>query len=141
MEEVLSDSLASRRFSMFVLGLFAAAALVLAAVGLYGVLSFSVAQRSNEIAIRIALGARVSGVVGRVVREGFWLAAIGLAIGTCGAIALTRLMASMVYGVSTTDPLTFAVGILLVTAVALAASWVPALRAGRADPMEVLRGE
>jgi putative ABC transport system permease protein len=141
MEEVLSDSLASRRFSMLVLGVFAAAALVLAAVGLYGVLSFSVAQRSNEIAIRMALGAQATDVVGRVVKQGFWLAALGLAIGTCGAIGLTRLMANMVYGVSATDPLTFAAGILLIIAVALAASWVPAARAGRADPMEVLRGE
>jgi putative ABC transport system permease protein len=141
MEEVLSDSLASRRFSMLVLGVFAAAALVLAAVGLYGVLSFSVAQRSNEIAIRMALGAQVSEVVGRVVKEGFWLAAIGLVIGTCGAVALTRLMANMVHGVSARDPMTFVAGILLVTAVALAASWIPALRAGRADPMEVLRRE
>jgi len=141
MERVLSDSLASRRFSMLVLAVFAAAALILAAVGLYGVLSFSVAQRSNEIAIRMALGAQANDVVGRVIKDGFWLAAIGLAIGVCGAIALTRLMASMVHGVSTTDPLTFAAGILLVTAVALAASWVPAVRAGRADPMEVLRRE
>jgi len=141
MEQVLSDSLGSRRFSMLVLGVFAAAALLLAAVGLYGVLSFSVAQRSGEIAIRMALGARVSEVIGRVIKDGFWLAVIGLAIGTGGAIALTRLMANMVYGVSTTDPLTFVAGILLVTAVALAASWFPAMRAGRADPMEVLRGE
>ncbi len=141
MDEVLSDSLASRRFSMLVLAVFAAAALLLAAVGLYGVLSFSVAQRSNEIAIRMALGAQVSEVIGRVIKDGFALAAIGLAIGTGGAIALTRLMANMVYGVSARDPLTFAAGILLVTAVALAASWIPALRAGRADPMEVLRRE
>jgi putative ABC transport system permease protein len=90
---------------------------------------------------RIALGAQATDVVGRVVKEAFWLAALGLAIGTCGAIGMTRLMANMVYGVSATDPLTFAAGILLVIAVALAASWVPAARAGRADPMEVLRGE
>lgn len=141
MERVLSDSLGSRRFSMLVLGVFAAAALLLAAVGLYGVLSFSVAQRSGEIAIRMALGAQVSEVIGRVIKDGFWLAAIGSVIGACGAIALTRLMANMVYGVSVRDPMTFAVGILLVTAVALAASWIPALRAGRADPMEVLRRE
>ncbi len=141
MERVLSDSLGSRRFSMLVLGVFAAAALLLAAVGLYGVLSFSVAQRSNEIAIRMALGAQVSEVIGRVIKDGFSLAAIGLVIGTGGAIALTRLMANMVYGVSARDPLTFVSGILLVTAVALAASWIPALRAGRADPMEVLRRE
>ncbi|HSG82154.1 MAG TPA: ABC transporter permease [Gemmatimonadota bacterium] len=141
MEQVLSDSLGSRRFSMYVLGFFALAALILAAVGLYGVLSSSVAQRSNEIAIRMAVGAQVSEVISRVIKQGLWLAAIGSAIGIGGAIVLTRLMANMIYGVSTIDPLTFAAGIALVSVVALAASWVPALRAARADPMEVLRGE
>jgi putative ABC transport system permease protein len=141
MERVLSDSLGSRRFSMYVLGVFAVTALVLAAVGLFGVLSFSVSQRSKEIAIRMALGAQVSGVIARVVREGLGLAAIGLLIGTLGAVALTRYMASMVYGVGTADPKTFVAGIALFALVALVASWIPALRAARADPMNVLKAE
>jgi putative ABC transport system permease protein len=141
MEQVLFESLGSQRFNLFLLGAFAVAAIVLAAVGLYGVLSFSVTQRSNEIGIRMALGARAGGVVGNVVRQGFWLALLGLAIGTAAAIGLTRLMASMIHGVSATDPLTFIAGIVLLTAIALVASWVPALRAARVSPMEVLRVE
>lgn len=141
MERVLSDSLGSRRFSMYVLGVFAVTALVLAAVGLFGVLTFSVSQRSKEIAIRMALGARAGGVIARVVGEGLGLAAIGLLIGTLGAVALTRYMASMVYGVSTADPKTFVSGIALFVLVALVASWIPALRAAHADPMNVLKAE
>jgi predicted permease len=139
MEQVLFDSLGSQRFNMYVLGIFAVAALVLAAVGLYGVLSFSVAQRSNEIGIRMALGAQVSGVIGRVIGNSLLLGAIGLVIGTCAAVGLTRLMASMIYGVSATDPFTYGAGIVLLTLVALAASWLPAARAARADPVNVLR--
>ena len=139
MEQVLFDSLGSQRFNMYVLGIFAVAALVLAAVGLYGVLSFSVAQRSNEIGIRMALGAQVSGVIGRVIGSSLSLGAIGLAIGTCAAVGLTRLMASMIYGVSATDPFTYGAGIVLLTLVALAASWLPAARAARADPVNALR--
>ncbi len=139
MEQVLFDSLGSQRFNMYVLGIFAVAALVLAAVGLYGVLSFSVAQRSNEIGIRMALGAQVSGVIGRVIGNSLLLGAIGLVIGTCAAVGLTRLMASMIYGVSATDPFTYGAGIVLLTLVALAASWLPAARAARADPVNALR--
>jgi putative ABC transport system permease protein len=141
MERVLFDSLGSRRFNMYLLAVFAVAALVLAAVGLYGVLSFSVSQRSGEIGIRMALGAQSRGVVGNVIREGFWLTLAGLAIGAGAAVGLTRLMSSMIYGVSATDPLTFAGGILLLTAIALTASWIPALRAARVSPMQVLRVE
>jgi putative ABC transport system permease protein len=141
MEQVLSDSLRSDRFNMFVLCVFAVAALLLAAVGLYGVLSFSVAQRSKEIGIRIALGSQVRGVVARVIRDGLVLAGIGLLIGTCAAVGLTRLMTNMIYTVSATDPTTFVAGILLLAAVALAASWIPALRAARADPVQALREE
>jgi putative ABC transport system permease protein len=141
MEQVLFDSLGSRRFNMLLLAVFAAAALVLAAIGLYGVLSFTVAQRANEIGIRMALGAQVGGVVGQVMRIGVGLAVIGLAIGTAGALALTRLMVSMIHGVSTTDPLTFVTGIALLVAIAALASCVPALRAARVDPVEVLRAE
>ena len=141
MERVLFDSLGSQRFNMYLLGVFAVTALVLAAVGLYGVLSFSVAQRSNEIGIRMALGANASGVVGQVIKEGFWLAVFGLAVGTCAAVGLTRLMASMIHGVSATDPLTFVGGIVLLVAITVAASWIPAMRAAKVSPMEVLRVE
>ena len=141
MEQVLFESLGSQRFNLFLLGVFAVCALVLAGVGLYGVLSFSVAQRSKEIGIRIALGSQVRGVISRVIRDGLWLAGIGLLIGTCAAIGLTRLMTNMIYGVSATDPMTFGAGIVLLAAVALAASWIPALRAARADPVKALREE
>jgi putative ABC transport system permease protein len=141
LEQVLFNSVGSRRFNMMLLGVFAVAALVLAAVGLYGVLSFSVAQRSNEIGIRMALGANASGVVGGVMREGVGLTLTGLAIGTVGALALTRLMSSMIHGVSATDPATFAAGVTLLVAMAALASGAPALRAARLDPMRVLRSE
>ena len=141
MEQVLFDSLGSNRFNMYLLVIFAVTAIVLAGVGLYGVLSFSVAQRSNEIGIRMALGAQANGVVGRVIKEGVWLTFIGLVIGTGAAVGLTRLMASMIHGVSATDPLTFVGGIVLLVTIALAASWIPALRAAKVSPMEVLRVE
>jgi putative ABC transport system permease protein len=141
MEQVVFDSLGSRRFNMFLLAVFAAAALVLAAVGLYGVLSFSVAQRSNEIGIRMALGARTTNVIRQVIRQGFGMAAIGVVIGTAGALALTRLMSSMIHGVSATDPTTFVLGIVLLTTIALLASTIPAVRASRVDPVQALRAE
>ena len=141
MERVLFDSLGSQRFNMYLFGVFAVTALVLAAVGLYGVLSFSVAQRSNEIGIRMALGARAGGVVGKVVKEGLLLAVAGLVVGACAAYGLTRLIASMIHGVSATDPMTFVGGILLLTALTVLASWIPALRAAKVSPMEVLRVE
>jgi putative ABC transport system permease protein len=141
LENVLFDSLGSRRFNMLLLGVFAIAALVLAAIGLYGVLSYSVTQRSNEIGIRMALGARAGGVVSRVIREGIGLALIGLVIGTAGALALTRFMSSMIHGIGTTDPVTFVAGTLMLVAIAGLASFVPALRASRVDPMKVLRSD
>ncbi len=141
MEEVLFESLGSERFNLYLLGAFAVAAIVLAAVGLYGVLSFSVAQRSNEIGIRMALGAATGGVIGNVIRQGLSLALIGLAIGTVAALGLTRLMTSMIHGVRANDPVTFLVGVVLLIVIALLASGIPALRAARVSPMEVLRGE
>jgi putative ABC transport system permease protein len=141
MEQVLFESLGSERFNLFLLGAFAVCALVLAAVGLYGVLSFSVSQRSNEIGIRMALGAAASGVVGNVIKQGLVLAVVGMAIGTGAAFGLTRIMASMIHGVSATDPVTFATGIVLLVVITLTASWIPAMRAARVSPMEVLRVE
>jgi putative ABC transport system permease protein len=141
MEQVLSDSLGQRRFNMHLLSLFAGAALIMAAVGLYGVLSFSVAQRSREIGISMALGASTNHIVGRIVKEGFRLVLIGLIIGTVGAAGLTRLITRLIYGVSATDPITFILGILVMTIVALTASCIPALRASRVDPMIALRIE
>ncbi len=141
MERVLFDSLGSNRFNMYLLVTFSLTAIVLAGVGLYGVLSFSVAQRSNEIGIRMALGARAGGVVGRVLNEGIRLTIVGLVIGTGAAIGLTRLMSSMIHGVSATDPATFAGGAVLLVAIALAASLIPAHRASKVSPMEVLKVE
>ncbi len=141
MEQVLFDSLGSRRFNMTLLAVFAVAAVVLAAVGLFGVLSYSVAQRANEIGIRMALGARGGNVVGQIMKQGVGLAVIGLLIGTGGAVALTRLMTSMIHGVSATDPYTFLAGAVALAAVAALASCVPALRASRVDPIEALRTE
>jgi putative ABC transport system permease protein len=141
MEQVLFDSLGSRRFNMLLLVAFAVTALALAAVGLFGVLSYSVSQRYSEIGIRMALGARSSRVVGRIMREGVGLTLLGLGIGVVGALGLTRLMRSMVHGVSTSDPATFVAGVLLLIAVAAVASCVPALRASRIDPIKVLKAE
>jgi putative ABC transport system permease protein len=141
LEQVLFDSLGSRRFNMLLLVAFAITALVLAAVGLFGVLSYSVSQRYNEIGIRMALGARASGVVTRIMREGVGLTLFGLGIGVASALGLTRLMSSMIHGVSATDPATFVVGAVLLIAVAALASCVPALRASRVDPIKVLKAE
>ncbi|UCG89123.1 MAG: ABC transporter permease [Gemmatimonadota bacterium] len=141
MEQVLFDSLGSRRFNMLLLVIFAVTALVLAAVGLYGVLSYTVSQRSNEIGIRMALGARTGAVIGRVMQEGIGLTALGLGIGVAGAVGLTRLMRSMIHGISATDPASFAIGATLLLLIAGLASLVPAFKASRVDPIQVLRTE
>ncbi len=141
MEEYLSTSVAAPRFSTTLLTIFAGVALVLTVVGLYGVMSYSVAQRRNEIGIRLALGAQSRDVLLMIVKQGSLLIGLGLLIGLSGAFALTRLIASMLFGVTAKDPLTFtAVGALL-AAVALLACYVPALRATKVDPMEALRYE
>jgi putative ABC transport system permease protein len=140
-ERVVSDSLAQRRFSMTLFGIFAGLALLLAVVGLYGVMSYTVAQRTHEIGIRVALGAQGRDVLRMVVGQGMLLVGGGVLLGLGGALALTRVMSSLLYGVSATDPLTYAGIALLLAAVALLASYVPARRAMKVDPMVALRYE
>jgi len=141
MEEIVAESLAARRFSMILLSVFAALALLLSSIGIYGVLSYVVGQRSREIGIRIALGAQRADVLRLMLGEGMKMALVGVAIGMVAALALTRLMVQMLFGVSATDPLTF-VGVAAVLAgVALAACYIPARRAMRVDPIVALRYE
>jgi putative ABC transport system permease protein len=141
MTEVTDASVAQPRFLMSLLLIFAAAAMTLAAVGVYGVMAYAVARRSHELSIRVALGARASAVARMVVRQGLVLVGVGLAIGLVAALALTRLLGSLLYGVSATDPLTLAGAAAVLATVALLACWIPARRATRADPMEALRAE
>jgi putative ABC transport system permease protein len=141
MDEYLSASVAAPRFSTTLLSIFAAVALVLTAVGLYGVMSYSVAQRTNEIGIRLALGAQSRDVLLMVVKQGSTLILIGLAIGLAGAFALTRLISSLLFGVTAKDPFTFAAVAVVLALVALLACYIPALRATKVDPMEALRCE
>ena len=141
MAERLSESLARRRFAMLALGVFALVAMVLAAVGIYGVMSYSVTQRTREIGIRMALGAQTKGVLTLIVGQGMLMAGVGVAIGLAGALAATRVMASLLFGVTATDSVTF-VGIsLLLAAVAFFACYFPARRATKVDPMVALRHE
>jgi predicted permease len=138
---VYSESVVAQRFSMALLGIFAGMALVLASVGIYGVLSYIVGQRTREIGIRIAMGARRRNVLRWVIVEGMRMAVVGVAIGVVAAFALTRLMAGLLYGVSAVDPLTFAAVAGVLLAVALVACYIPAWRAMRVDPIVVLRHE
>ena len=139
MNEIISQSLAARRFSMILLGAFAALALVLSSVGIYGVISYLVARRTQEIGIRMALGADRADVVRMVLRDGMRLALLGVAIGIVAALGLTRLMAKMLYGVSPTDPLTFLAISVLLLLIAMAACYIPARRAMCVEPVIALR--
>jgi predicted permease len=141
MEQWLSESLARRRFAMLMLGLFAVVAMLLAGVGIYGVMSYTVAQRTREIGIRVALGAQTRDVLSLVVKQGMVLTGIGVGIGLIAAIMVTRIMASLLFGVGAKDPITFAGIALLLAAVALLACYLPARRATKVDPMIALRYE
>ena len=141
LNEVIAGSLADRRFSMILLGAFAAVALLLAGLGIYGVISYLVGQRTHELGIRLALGAQRRDVLSLVLSHGMKTALSGVALGLVAALGLTRLLATMVFGVSTTDPATFVIIALLLTTVALIACFVPAWRASKVDPLVALRHE
>jgi ABC-type antimicrobial peptide transport system permease subunit len=141
LEALRSRSVAERRFAATVLSSFAGLALFLAALGVYGVLAYSVAQRQREIGVRMALGASRGSVQGMVLRDAMRAVIPGVAVGLLGAVALTRLLRGLLYGVSATDPATLAAVCALLIVVALFASWLPARRATRVDPLIAIRTE
>jgi putative ABC transport system permease protein len=141
MDQLVGDSLTRSRFTTLLLSCFAAVAVVLACIGIYGVMAYSVAQRTQEIGIRIALGAQRADVLRMVMRQGFRLAGFGVAIGAAAAVAAARLMTTLLYGVSAGDPLTFIGVTALLACVALTACYIPARRAMRVDPLDALRYE
>jgi len=141
MEQLVAQSVAQRRFGMFLLATFAILALVLAAIGNYGVVSYSVAQRTQEIGVRMALGAQTQDVLKLILRNGLTLAILGVGIGLAGALFLTRLMAKLLFEVRPTDGLTFAAVSVGLLAVAFLASYIPARRATKVDPLVALRYE
>jgi putative ABC transport system permease protein len=141
MDELLAGEVASQRFNSYLLGAFAVLAVLLAAVGIYGVMAYAVSQRTREIGIRLALGAEAGDVRGMVLFQGLWMAVAGIVTGLAASFALTRLMRTLLYGVKPTDPATFTVVSIVLLFVALAACWIPARRATRVDPMVALRHE
>jgi putative ABC transport system permease protein len=141
LEQALADSIAPRRLNLFLLGAFAIAALVLAVIGIYGVMAYSVTQRVHEIGVRIALGARRTEVIGMIVRDGMRVTLVAIGVGLVGALAVSSLMEGLLYGVQPRDPLTFVVAAVALTTTAVVACWAPALRAAHADPTTALRYE
>jgi ABC-type antimicrobial peptide transport system permease subunit len=141
LEQVLDASLNTQRFSLVIFGIFAAVALVLAAAGIYGVMAYAVTQRTQEIGVRLALGAQTGDVLWLVIRQGMRLALLGVTLGLLGAWALLRVIKDMLFGISSSDPLTFGAIALLLSLVALLACWLPARRAARVDPLVALRYE
>jgi predicted permease len=141
LQDVLSTSLSVRRFSMQMVALFAATALLLAGLGIYGTISYVVNEQRREIAIRLALGAERGNILNMILRQGLGLAAAGAGLGVAGALIVSHFMAGLLYGVSPTDPPTLVGVTVVLTTVALAASYIPALRAMRLDPITTLRSE
>ena len=141
MDQIVTRSMANRRFSLELLGVFATAALLLAAIGIYGVMSYSFSQRTHELGIRVALGAQRLDILRMAVGEGMLVVAVGLLAGIAGAVAVTRVFRSMLFGVEATDPVTLIVVAVILAAVALLACYVPARRATRVDPLVALRVE
>jgi len=139
MRAVVSESVADRRFVLLLVGVFGAAAMLLATLGVYSVIAYVVTQRRQEIGVRVALGARSGDVLRMVLRQGFTLAFFGIAIGTVLALFVSRLLSRFLFGVAPNDPVAFGGVIVVLSAVALVASYVPALRATRVDPMTALR--
>jgi putative ABC transport system permease protein len=141
MQDMIADSVVRRKFAMLLLAIFAGVAVLLAAMGLYGVMSFSVAQRTREIGIRVALGAQRTDVLRLVINQGMVFVGSGVAAGLVGSVGLTRLMSALLFGVSPTDVGTFASVAFLLACIALLACWIPARRATRLDPVIALRSE
>ena len=141
MDEIVAQSTARSDFNMLLLTVFGCAALLLAAIGVYGLMSYSVQQRTQEIGIRLALGAELSHVRNAVIRQAMGLAAIGVGIGSVSAFVLSRLIETLLYGVTSRDPMVFVGVPVVLTVVALVAAWLPALRATRIDPIDALRCE
>jgi putative ABC transport system permease protein len=141
LQEIVANSIGKQRLAMILLSVFSTLALVLSAVGIYGVISYLTGQRTHEIGIRVALGASASDVLSMIVREGMRITLIGVGIGVAAALGLTRLIAKIIYGVSASDPLTFTSVAVLLSGVALLACYIPARRATRVDPIIALRYE
>jgi putative ABC transport system permease protein len=141
LEQALADSIAPRRFDLLLLAAFAASAVFLALIGIYGVMSYAVAQRTREIGLRMAVGARPGEILSMMLKDAMVVAAVGIVMGAAAALALTRLMTALLYNVRPNDPVIFAAVMIGLAATCLFASWIPALRAARVEPVQALRCE